>query len=383
METINTEAVIALHAAKLEAANRADKESMAKKQKPSYTVPDGTKVLVATPNYTNTFASEAHVNDLVCNSLWKSWGLNYKFMIIGRTFVHFARSQACRAAIDGGFTHVFWKDDDAVIDPEILPRFLSHQKDVVISPYPMRRSPFQIGVLSATSYYCRPCKHRQSCGPEITPPDFMDCEKCGKQIPRDFHDHGSYRNLRLSDMDKGLVNIDGGGTHAMLVSTKCLVEARGFPSPKPGEVLADENRSYPDDAVEIYGKLQAITDRIEERELIDHYIGDLPDQSRTFVEEDEMDKPFFTMPKVGTEDMLWCYRAKAKGVEIFCDTDVFSDHIGFAPVITKEFVREMERLMVEMKAEKVDRANRVSIAPVGLRSRNHASMELETQASLV
>ena len=33
--------------------------------------------------------------------------------------------------------------------------------------------------------------------------------------------------------------------------------------------------------------------------------------------------------------MYFCYRAKKKGVEIWCDTDVFSSHVGFAPTITR------------------------------------------------
>jgi hypothetical protein len=380
---IDTAQVIALEAAKLEMQQAEDRQRQAKKQKPSYDIPDDAKVLIATPNYTNVFASEAYVNDMVCASLWKEWGINYKVMVIGRTFVHFARSQACRAAIDGGFTHIFWRDDDAIVPAELLPRFLSHRKDVVISPYPMRRSPFQIGVLSATNYYCRKCDHRQTCGPDVTPPDMMACEKCGEQIPRDFHDHASYRNLRMSDMDKGLIRVDGGGTHAMLITTKCLVEARGHATPKEGEELAAENRSYPDDAVKVFQKLMHITDKIEDREMVDHYIGDLPDESMTFVEEDAEDKPFFVMPKAGTEDMLICYRMLKKGIKIWCDTDAWADHIGFAPVITKEFTREMERLLEQLKAEKVKNPNRIAIAPVGLRSRNHASMDADTQASLV
>jgi hypothetical protein len=48
------------------------------------------------------------------------------------------------------------------------------------------------------------------------------------------------------------------------------------------------------------------------------------------------------MPKRGTEDMYWCYRAKRKDIEILCDTDVFAAHLGFAPVITKGYRHQVE-----------------------------------------
>jgi len=341
----------------------------------AYEIPDGTKVLVATPNYTNLFSSEVHVNHVECASSWKDWGLDYNWMIIGRTFVHFARSQACRAAVDGGFTHIFWLDDDAVIDPEILPRFLSHDKDVVISPYPMRRSPFQVGILSSRSYYCRDCEHRTAWVMDEAAPEEMECEKCKEMLPRDFHEHISYRNFTAGDLDKGLVDVDGGGTHAMLVKTSVLTGARGFPPPTALSADNKENRSYPDRAYSVYLKLTEIT-QSSDRELVDHYIGDLPDQSQTLAEEDAKDKPFFSMPKVGTEDMLWCYRAKCKGVQIFCDTDVFAQHVGFAPVVDKNFVLQMEAL------REVDNPEEVIFAAPGGHSRDWGLMDTAKQASL-
>lgn len=379
VKTLDEEQGVALELAKMETV-----AEPAKKEKPkTYHVEGTPKVLVATPNYTNTFHAEVYVNHITCETLWKEWGVPHQWMIIGRTFVHFARTQACRAAVDGDFTHIFWVDDDAIIDPEILPRFLSHDKDIVISPYPMRRSPFQIGILSATSYYCRPCKHRQTCGMDVTPPVSMACEKCGQPIPRDFHNHASYRNMGMADMNQGLIDVDGGGTHAMLVKVECLKNARGWPPPKPDKPLEPENRSYPDGAVDVYMKLQSVIDRVEDQNLVDHYIGDMPDQSRTFQEEDEADKPFFSMPKVGTEDMLHCYRARCKGVKIYCDTDVFSSHLGFAPVITKDFVVEMERWLSQHDAKKVPRKERVALMPAGDNSRDHTVMKMGQPASLV
>jgi len=350
-------------------------EEVAEKQQ-MFELPNNYSVLVATPNYTNLFSSEVHTNHVECVSQWKEWGIKYHWTIIGRTFVHFARSQACRAAVDGGFTHIFWVDDDAVIDPIILPKFLAHDKDIVIAPYPMRRSPFQIGILSSRHFYCRECDHRTIWKFDENAPPVLPCEKCGKEIPRDFHEHVSYRNMTYNDLDKGLVDVDGGGTHCMLIKTTVLTEARGFPPPRSMDELVPENRSYPDRAYGVYIKLKDLTDS-EDRDLVDHYIGDLPDESDTLKEEDAKDKPYFTMPKQGTEDMLFCYRAKRKGVQIFCDTDVFAAHVGFAPIIEKNFVRQMEELREKPNPEEI-----VFAAP-SANARDWGVMHKDSKASLI
>jgi len=261
------------------------------------------KVLIATPNYTNMFSSEAHTSHMECTTAWTRWGLNFSWSIVGRTFVHFARTMLCQAALDGEFTHIFWLDDDATIRPELLPRYLEHDKDVMITPYYMRRSPYEIGILKSTV--------------------------------GDFHDHGSYVNLTLKDMDQGLIEVDGGGTHAMLCRTDCLT--------RRGEETT-YHTPYPPKLLEV---LKSLTP--EEKDIIDHYVGELPDESMTMVEENDLGKPYFIMPKVGTEDMLWCYRAKKKGIEIWCDTDVDCGHVGFNPVITKIYRARAEQEQKEGK----------------------------------
>ena len=160
----------------------------------------------------------------------------------------------------------------------------------------MRRSPYEIGILKSTT--------------------------------GDFHDHGSYRNLTLSDMNKGLLEVDGGGTHAMLCKTECFTR-RGSES--------TYHTPYPPKLLEVLNSLTP-----EQKDIIDHYVGELPDESMNRVEENELGKPFFVMPKVGTEDMLWCYRAKKKGIEIWCDTDIDCGHVGFAPVITRIYRERAE-----------------------------------------
>lgn len=228
------------------------------------------KVLVGTPNYMNMFWSEVHTNHIECAVEWNEQGIDFNWMIIGRTFVHFARSQACEVAVEGGFTHILWADDDAIIDPSILPKFLEHDKDIVIAPYPMRKPPHQIGVLSSTT--------------------------------GDFHDQKSYDNWKLSDLNKGLVECDGGGTHCMLVKVSALTDIFGSPA--------------------------------AEAEYLD--------PSESMETESNKGAPYFVMPKQGTEDMYFCYRMKCKGAEIWCDTDIFSPHVGFAPLIGKQHVEAFE-----------------------------------------
>ncbi len=258
----------------------------------------GVKVLVATPNYTNLYSSEAHQNHLECAVAWTRMGIEYRWLVTGRTFVHFARTQACEVALLCGFTHILWLDDDAIIDPNLLPKYLDFDKEVIVTPYFMRRPPFECGVLKSTT--------------------------------GDFHDHASYRNLEMKDLKQGLIEIDGGGTHAMLIKTSTLRKRGNNDSPES----CDPN-------------LKALIERMSpaDKLVIDHNVGTLPDESMTMEEENTTGlRAFFVMPKSGTEDMLWCYRAKRKGIKIWCDTDATSGHVGFAPVITEAFRAQAEAM---------------------------------------
>jgi hypothetical protein len=127
----------------------------------------------------------------------------------------------------------------------------------------------------------------------------------------------------------------------MLVKTEVFTERRGVeggPASMPPEV-------------------QEIIDMIKsnlkpgQQKKYDHYLGDLPDETSTFYEENQEGKPYFLMPKRGTEDMYWCYRARRKGIEIWCDTDLFAPHLGFAPVITKGFRTQVEEGQYQLKGK--------------------------------
>jgi hypothetical protein len=304
------------------------------------------RVLVATPNYTNTFAAEVHSNHVECAVAWTKAGINFKWLITGRTFVHFARTQACQVAMLGEYTHILWLDDDAIVSPDILPRYLAHDKEIVITPYFMRRPPYECGVLKSTT--------------------------------GNFHDHASYRNLLTSDLHQGLIEVDGGGTHAMLMQTSVLT--------KRGDNASDDSCDP---------RLRAFVDGLSEadRLIIDHHVGTLPDESRSLQEEDTIGlKAYFYMPKAGTEDMLFCYRAKRKGVKVWCDTDATSGHVGFPPIVTEAFRAEAERLAAETSPRPVGAATVLRVAPRditagpgthGVSSARHEALDRAQTASLV
>ena len=297
-----------------------------------YAIPDNVHVLVATPNFTNTFAAEVHVSHIDCCVRWTKWKIKFNWTIIGRTFVHFARTQACQVMMDGGFTHLFWVDDDAVIDPEILPRFLAHDKEVMIAPYPMRRPPYQIGILSSTT--------------------------------GNFHEHETYENMTIKDLNQGVIEVDGGGTHCMLVRRDVL-EKHGDNSLRgPG---------YPPSLAKLIEGLS-----LDQRKIIDQFVGELPDESLSMKEEDDLGKPYFMMPKTGTEDMYWCYRVKKKGVKVWADTDVWANHVGFNPVITKEFTQRMEGL----KMPQAGNGETVQIQPIG-GVRNSGLVKINAESNLI
>jgi hypothetical protein len=218
---------------------------------------------VATPNYSNLFTAEVHANHLNCAVAWAMMGIRYNWPLIGRDFVHAARSTFVAAALLGGYTHIFFLDDDALITPDLLPKYLLHDRDVVITPFWLRRHPHTCGVKVSTT--------------------------------GDFEDIHSYRTLTDQDLHRGLLEVDGGGTHAMLINTD-VFRRRGATAT----------------------------------------------EQMTFEEEDASGIwPHFFMPREGTEDMAWCQRARRKGIRLWCDTDAEAGHMGFPRVITGAVAAEL------------------------------------------
>lgn len=201
-----------------------------------------TKVMIATPCYTgNLDAGVAGRIGMHLYHLGKDYPeLQIEWHIIRRTFIHTARNSFTQRAIDLGMDYIWWVDDDCELPDrkDLLPRLISFDKEVVIVPYFLRKKPHKCGVLRAS----------------------------------DYRDHTTYKNIDLSELNKGLIEVDGGGTHCMLTKVSMLKK--------------------------------------------------LP-------------YPWFALPEYGgTEDMYMCLKAKECGFKIYCDSDIEAGHVGYAPTIT-------------------------------------------------
>lgn len=215
------------------------------------------KILIGTPNYTGEMTSDVAVSIARCIMEW-SKDHEVKWSVIKRTFICKARQMIVQDALTMGADYLFWVDDDAIVKPSFLPKLIAHDKDIIVTPYPMRRPPFQCGALRS---------------------------KTGN-----FEDQDQYENLRWEDLNQGLVEIDGGGTHCMLTKTSIY----GPPS-EVGETFETYTKKHP---------------------------GKVP-------------YPWFVLaPFGGTEDMYMCLLAKRAGIKIYCDTDIESQHIGYPQIIS-------------------------------------------------
>jgi hypothetical protein len=209
------------------------------------------KVVIGTPCYTGTLDAEvAGRMGMYLHRLAKTNPeITVEWHIMRRSFVHIARNNIVNQARLFGADYLWWVDDDCVLpqDLNILPRLIDHDKDIVIVPYFLRVKPHRVGVLNS--------------------PDIEYVE--------------GYKNIKKSDLKKGLVEVSGGGTHCMLVNMK------------------------------VY---------------------------------DAMELPWFALPEYGgTEDMYMCLKAKRLGFGVWCDTDIEAGHVGYAPVITsKDCIDENE-----------------------------------------
>lgn len=210
-----------------------------------------TKVVICTPCFTGTMSSAmAGKLGMYLYKLGKfNPEIEVEWWIINRRFVHSARNQFVDAAMHFNFDYIWWVDDDCVIpdNTDLLPRLIAHNKDIVITPYFMRSDNHVCGILR--------CKDKLRCVAD-------------------------YYNLKLSDLNKGLIEVDGGGTHCMLTK------------------------------VSMYK---------------------------------ELPKPYFALPEFGgTEDMYMCLKARQVGIKIYCDSDIEAGHIGYPPMITSQQCREKE-----------------------------------------
>lgn len=225
------------------------------------------KIVIGTPNYTSNMDTDVAVNMARCIRSW-SKKHDIHWLVVKRTFVCKARMMIVQEAARLQADYVFWVDDDAIVNEDLLDSLLKHKKDIVMTPYPMRKPPYNCGVL------------RSSTG--------------------DIEDQTSYVNLDWdTDLRKGLVEVDGGGTHAMLTK------------------------------MHVYGPPSF------EGESLEAYKIRCPDT---------VPYPWFVLaPFGGTEDMYFCLMARRCGIKIYCDTDQESPHIGYPEIITSGNFRAWKR----------------------------------------
>jgi len=200
------------------------------------------KVAICTPSFTGALDAEmAGRMGMYLHRLGKNHPeIQPEWWLAKRMFVHFARNRFVENAIRLEMDYIWWVDDDCILDPsiDILPRLIDYDKDIVVTPYYLRKPPHVPGVLRA----------------------------------KELRDPSSYYNLKLSDLNHGLIEIDGGGTHCMLTKVSMFKE---------------------------------------------------------------MPKPYFALPEFGgTEDMYMCLKAREMGRKIYCDSDIEVGHVGYPPVIT-------------------------------------------------
>lgn len=241
------------------------------------------KIVIGTPNFTGQMEAEFAVTMARCIRDW-SKEHEIHWLVLRRTFVCKARHMIVNGALQMGADYLFWVDDDAIINPELLNKLIAHDKDVVITPYPMRRPPYNCGVLT--------------CGDKLegVDEDKLDWES-------------GWRNLEWKEMNQGLVEVDGGGTHAMLTRPKVY-----GPPKKQGETFEEYLKENP---------------------------GQVP-------------FPWFVLaPYGGTEDMYFCTKARIHRIKIFCDTDEEAGHVGYPQIITSGNGVSWQRKFGQATAEDV------------------------------
>lgn len=216
------------------------------------------KIVIGTPNFTSNMDTDVAVNFAKIIRLW-SKKYEVHWLVVKRTFVCKARMMIVQEAYKMGADYLFWIDDDALVKEDILDRLIAHDKEIIVTPYPMRKPPYQCGVLRSRT--------------------------------GDIEDHTNYVNLDWNtDLNRGLIEVDGGGTHAML--TKMSVYG---PPSLDGESIEEYSKRKP---------------------------GEVP-------------YPWFVLaPFGGTEDMYFCLMARRCGIKVWCDSDQEAGHVGYPEIIT-------------------------------------------------
>ena len=240
-----------------------------------------TKVLAFTPNYAGVLPNRVATCHKRCMAEWSHLpGVAVSWYSPDRIELALARHGGCELALRQEFDYIFWLDDDAIIDPKILPSLLKHDLDYVAAPYPMRHSPnvdFSYDIIKKELF------------PEV------EIRLGPRTLEEDTRDDSFYRCLRYDELDQGLVEIALSGMHCTLMKTSVLTTSH---TDKP--TLKSEWEEGYDTGEEI------------------------------------IHASYFYMPYKGGEDGVFCRRLRDRGFHLWCDTDLWADHLVNGILMTRE-----------------------------------------------
>lgn len=139
--------------------------------------------------------------------LRNSGGVEFSYYQHSRSPIHIARQLVCDYAYDKGFDWLVMLDDDATFPPDLLRRFLVHQKEVVCALAYQRHAPYL------------------SCAFE-----YVDDGPKGQPLEGIEH--------------TGLRKVDVSGFHCSMIKTSVIKKLRDGVKDKDGKVLVEGTRSY-------------------------------------------------------------------------------------------------------------------------------------------
>lgn len=267
------------------------------------------KIIVGTPNFTGIMPSNYVLNMFTCfNKWWQDFGIeNVSWRVVTRQFVEFARNNIVKEALQINADYIFWVDDDALINPEILNRFIEHDKDIIVAPYSMRRPPYQVGVLKA--------------------------------LDGNYENTGTnYQNVSYSIIKnhQGLMEIDGGGTHCMLCKMS-VFKRINYPWFHVPELRGTEDMymclKARKEGINIYCDTDIFAKHIADPAIIDE------EWCERWEEREKESKESQSMPEGPLRGYI---STDAKTVESFSQANILRRMKGVVPAVVKDFVAQVK-----------------------------------------
>ena len=76
----------------------------------------------------------------------KGLSVDYDVLVHDSPYIHYNRERLVQRAIDGGYSHIFFIDNDLYFEKDSLERLLSHDKDIIGADYNYKKLPIE-GIL--------------------------------------------------------------------------------------------------------------------------------------------------------------------------------------------------------------------------------------------